>query len=73
MQILKQNKNISLTTTNYLYSYQNFLKNLNFNNILKKKNPQILLKDQVLIQIDDSYLMNIHNNENLFFPNLNNN
>lgn len=66
MQILKK-KYILTTTTNYIDTYQYYLKNLNFFNKFKNKN-KTLLKDILLCKIDDLFLININLKENYYFP-----
>ena len=72
MQILKKKSILNITTTNYLDTYQYYLKDLNFFNKFKNKN-KTLLKDILLLKIDDLYLLNINLKENYYFPTLNEN
>lgn len=72
MQILKKKSILNITTTNYLDTYQYYLKDLNFFNKFKNKN-KTLLKDILLLKIDDLYLLNINLKENYFFPIINKN
>lgn len=71
MKILKKKKLNIININNNLDNYQIYLKNLNFLNILKKKN-QILLKDTFLLKLKEYYLLNINLKENYFFKNTNN-
>jgi hypothetical protein len=72
MQILKKSIINKITINNYLNTYKIFLKNLNFFNNFKKRN-NILIKDILLLKLDNLYLLNINLKENFFFLNLENN
>jgi len=72
MQILKKKSILNITTINYLDTYQYYLKDLNFFNKFKNKN-KTLLKDILLLKLDDLYLLNINLKENYFFPIINKN
>nr|YP_008475356.1 hypothetical protein P239_p31 [Achlya hypogyna]AGS55468.1 hypothetical protein [Achlya hypogyna] len=72
MQILNKKSILNKTTINYLDTYQYYLKDLNFFNKFKKKN-KTLLKDILLLKINDLYLLNINLKENYFFPIINSN
>lgn len=68
MQILKK-KSTFKTTNNYLNIYKFYLKNLNFFNNFKKRN-NILIKDILLLKLNDLYLLNINSKDNFFFSNI---
>lgn len=73
MQILKKKSILKFNTTNnYLTTYQYYLNDLNFFNKFKNKNIT-LLKDILLLKIDNLYLLNINLKENYFFPIINKN
>ena len=67
MNILKKKK--ITTNNNYLDIYKSYLKNLNFFNKFKKRN-NILLKDILLLKLDDLYLLNINLKDNFFFSDI---
>ena len=68
MNILKK-KHIKKINNNYLDIYKFYLKNLNFYNNFKKRN-NILLKNILLLKLDNLYLININLKENFFFYNV---
>ena len=68
MNILKK-KTLIKTNNNYLDTYKFYLKNLNFFNNLKKRN-NILLKDIILLELDNLFLLNINLKHNFFFSDI---